>query len=127
MKIGNNPLCRNLARLLDYRGHYSREGDFKKNLRRIDKELKHKQPTVYRWISGEENPMLANLIDLCNMFGWDLYELFIDYEKYINFQSFKPEHKKILRMLATVENEHILNGIMQGIEIGLIANGKMPK
>lgn len=127
MYIADNPLSKNLAALLGYKGHYSRSGEFKNNLDLIEAKLNMNKVTIRKWIMGKENPMLASLKRICDLFGWDIYELFIDENKFLDIEGFNDEHIKIMKMLTQIKNKDILNGLMSMIKIGLLANGLQPK
>jgi len=124
MFIADKPFCKNLARLLGYQEHYGREGEFPDNLRKIEAEAGLSKENIYKWCAGG-GFTYDSLIKVCNLFGWDLYDLFYDHEKCVRFQNLDREQMEIIKKLATVDNKDVLGAIMSSIRMGLAANGKI--
>jgi len=116
MYVANNPLSKNLANFLGYKGHYSRDGEFSSNLDLIEAKLGINKITVRKWIMGKENPMLDSLSRVCALFGWNIYELFVDQDKHLGIEGLDKEHVHLMKMLVKVKNKALLDGIMSIIK-----------
>lgn len=123
MFVADKPFCKNLARLLGYKEHYERNEEFQDNLKLIKAKTGLSKENIYKWCGGG-GFTYDSLVKVCELFGWDLYDLFYDHEKCVRFHDFDKERMEIMRKLATVNNKDLLAAIMASIRMGLAVNGK---
>ncbi len=112
-KIGNNPISKNLARILN-------EPNFTDNLELIEKETGLSQMTIRHWISGHRKPQLANLQKIADLFHFDVYILFDE----PNAEELLPEQKEIIEMISRIRKKDVLEAIRTIARMGLIDKGE---
>lgn len=90
-KVADRPLARNLDNLL------SQSPGFTRNLDRIYNELGIKRGTVRKWVTGERNPSLVNLEQVCNLYNYDIRLLFED-------PDLLPEHLELIDFVRRIKD-----------------------
>jgi len=108
-KIGNNPISKNLARILS-------EPSLADNLELIEKETGLSKMTVRHWISGHRKPQLANLQKIADLFHFDIYILFDNPTE----EELLPEQKEIMEMIARIRKKDVLEAIRTIARMGLL-------
>lgn len=110
-KVANNPIAKNLNKLL-------RSGlGIKKNLELIEKETGIPGSTIRNWVGGFRKAQQANLEKVAKYFNVDVYSLYDDPDKEPS-----PEHKQIMSLIPQVKDENILEALKSLARAGVIQN-----
>jgi transcriptional regulator with XRE-family HTH domain len=114
-KVGDNPISRNLARIL------GSGPEFVINLERIEKETGLGQTTVRNWISGSRQPQLANLQKIANLFNIDVYSFFDEPNE------IAKEQKEVIELIYNIKNKALLDAIKTMIKAMHEGQGSLSK
>ncbi|MEW5801765.1 MAG: helix-turn-helix transcriptional regulator [bacterium] len=119
MKVADNPVSRNLASLLKHGESYQRGSEFKKNLEFIEKEIGLNQGSIRNWISGNRNAQFESLEKIAHLFGANVYDLYIDRDKWLDLENVTPEQREIIEDVLKIK-DHVILGLIKGsLKIGL--------
>uniref|UniRef100_A0A6M3IX82 Uncharacterized protein n=1 Tax=viral metagenome TaxID=1070528 RepID=A0A6M3IX82_9ZZZZ len=115
MKIGNNPVSKNLARILEYEKYISPTGrrnrEFEEVLTELHNEIKQRYPgdnkdqckpaSVLAWLGGRP-AKFESLRKIAEIKGIDVFDLYVDRGKWINLESILDAQKQVIANILRI-------------------------
>ena len=125
MKIGDNPVSKNLAKILEYEKYTSPTGrrnrEFEEVLIKLHNEIKQRYPgdnkdqckpaSILAWLSGRP-AKFESLRKIAEVKQINVFDLYVDHEKWINLESLLDAQKKVISNILKITELKPLNWLL---------------
>jgi len=120
-KIGNNPISRNLDRLI-------RSGDgTQKNLEKIEAEAGMARTTVRSWINGHRKPQQNSLEKIAKVFDINVYSFYDEPgEELVDARPLSPDQKEIIGLVEKIRDPFSLELLKTAAKIEILRKSNPP-